>query len=77
MRLKSLAALAVGLSLLSAANGTASAQDYPNRAVKIVIAFSPAGAIDILGRLIADKLSTIWGQQVIVEIGRASCRERV
>ncbi len=42
-------------------------QDYPNRTVKVVIAFSPAGAIDILGRLIADRLSTMWGQQVIVE----------
>src|SRR5689334_1309681 len=67
MRLKSLAALAVATGLLMAGNGTASAQDYPNRPVKIVIAFSPAGAIDILGRLIADKLSAIWGQQVIVE----------
>ena len=33
----------------------------------MVIAFSPAGAIDILGRLIADKLSQMWGQQVVVE----------
>src|SRR5690349_171466 len=67
MRLKSLAALAVAAGLLLAGNGTAPAQDYPTRPVKIVIAFSPAGAIDILGRLIADKLSVIWGQQVIVE----------
>ena len=33
----------------------------------MLIAFSPAGAIDVLGRHIADKLSTMWGQQVIVE----------
>ena len=32
-----------------------------------MIAFSPAGAIDILGRLIAEKLSQMWGQQVVVE----------
>jgi tripartite-type tricarboxylate transporter receptor subunit TctC len=67
MRLKSLAALAVAAGLLIAGNVAAPAQDYPTRPVKIVIAFSPAGAIDILGRLIADKLSVIWGQQVIVE----------
>ena len=67
MRLKSLAALAVAAGLLIAGNGTASAQDYPTRPVRVVIAFSPAGAIDILGRLIADKLSALWGQQVIVE----------
>ena len=35
--------------------------------MKIVIAFSPSGAIDILGRFIADKLSQMWGQSVIVE----------
>jgi tripartite-type tricarboxylate transporter receptor subunit TctC len=45
----------------------AQSQDYPNRPVRVIIAFSPAGAIDVLGRLIADKLSTMWGQQVIVE----------
>jgi tripartite-type tricarboxylate transporter receptor subunit TctC len=45
----------------------AGAQNYPVRPVRIIIAFSPAGAIDILGRLLADKLSQIWGQQVIVE----------
>jgi tripartite-type tricarboxylate transporter receptor subunit TctC len=47
--------------------GPAAAQDYPTRPVRVVIAFSPAGAIDILGRLIADRLSQMWGQQVVVE----------
>jgi tripartite-type tricarboxylate transporter receptor subunit TctC len=45
------------LSLVLALGGTASAQDYPTRPVRVVIAFSPSGAIDILGRFIADKLS--------------------
>ena len=48
-------------------NAGALAQDYPTRQVKIIIAFSPSGAIDILGRFIADKLSKMWGQSVIVE----------
>ena len=39
----------------------------PTRPVKIVIAFSPSGAIDVLGRFIAQHLSEMWGQQVIVE----------
>jgi tripartite-type tricarboxylate transporter receptor subunit TctC len=67
MRLKPLAALALACGLLIAASAGASAQDYPARPVRIIIAFSPAGAIDILGRLIGDKLSTLWGQQVVVE----------
>ena len=67
MRLKSLAAFAVVCGLVLGGVAGASAQDYPTRPVRVVIAFSPAGAIDILGRLIADKLSTMWGQQVVVE----------
>jgi tripartite-type tricarboxylate transporter receptor subunit TctC len=66
MRLKSLAALAIA-SVLACWPAGARAQDYPQRPVRILIAFSPAGAIDILGRLIADRLSKIWGQQVVVE----------
>ncbi len=67
MRLKSLGAWAVAGGLLLGCHATASAQDYPTRPVKIVIAFSPSGAIDVLGRFIADHLSRMWGQQVIVE----------
>jgi len=57
--------IAAGAVLASSAG--AAAEDYPTRPVRVVIAFSPAGAIDILGRFIADKLSQKWGQQVIVE----------
>jgi tripartite-type tricarboxylate transporter receptor subunit TctC len=54
-------------ALLGFDRGAVAQQDYPNRTVRVVIAFSPAGAIDILGRLIADRLSELWGQQVVVE----------
>src|SRR5260221_9168003 len=72
MRLKWLRAFLGALvvafgALLCCERSAVAQQDYPNRTVKIVIAFAPAGAIDILGRLIADKLSEMWGQQVIVE----------
>ncbi len=66
MRGKSLAAMLVAAALLAFPSG-GQAQNYPDRPVKILIAFSPAGAIDILGRLIAEKLSQKWGQQVVVE----------
>jgi len=66
MRLRPLAMLAVAAGLLLGLNARAFADDYPNRPVKIIIAFSPSGAIDILGRFIADKLSAMWGQSVVV-----------
>jgi tripartite-type tricarboxylate transporter receptor subunit TctC len=67
MRLKSLAALAAVMAVLLGLGAGASAEDYPARQVKIIIAFSPSGSIDILGRFIADKLGQLWGQSVIVE----------
>jgi tripartite-type tricarboxylate transporter receptor subunit TctC len=67
MRSKSLLTLLVALSALVPLNSSVLAQNYPERQVRVIIAFSPAGAIDILGRFIADKLSQMWGQQVIVE----------
>ncbi len=67
MRLKLLAGLALALTALGLLPNGAHAQDYPQRTVRVIIAFSPSGAIDILGRFIADKLSQLWGQQVIVE----------
>ena len=57
MRLKLLAALAIAGCAWLGLNANALAQDYPNRTVKIVIAFSPSGAIDVLGRFIAQHLS--------------------
>ena len=45
----------------------ASAQDYPNKTVRIVTAYAPGGASDILARTVAGKLTEIWGRQVLVE----------
>ena len=67
MRRRLFAPLVVAAGALLALGARAPANDYPTRPVRIVIAFSPAGNIDVLGRFIAQKLSDMWGQSVFVE----------
>ena len=52
---------------LLAASAVAGAQDFPNRPVKLVTPYASGGATDILARTLAQKLSELWGQQVLVE----------
>ena len=49
------------------AAGTASAQNYPNRPVRMIIPFPPGGTLDTVGRLLAQKLSEQLGQQFVVD----------
>src|SRR5512145_2896556 len=55
---------ALVLALIAA---TASAQQYPTRPVRLIAHSAPGGTSDILGRLVAAKLTESLGQQVIVE----------
>ena len=45
----------------------ASAQTYPAKPVRMIIAFTPGSSIDIVGRAVAAKLQELWGQPVIPE----------
>jgi tripartite-type tricarboxylate transporter receptor subunit TctC len=45
----------------------AHAQSWPNRFVRLVVPFPPGGGTDAIARVVAGKLSDIWGQQMVVE----------
>lgn len=47
--------------------GIAQAQEFPNKAVRIVVPYPPGGTTDMVTRLIGDQLSKVWGQPVIVD----------
>jgi len=40
---------------------------YPNKAVQVIISFTPASATDIVGRIVTAKLAEYWGQPVVNE----------
>ena len=50
-----------------AAATAAHAQDYPNRPIRIIAQFTPGTSTDILARVIGQKLTESWGQQVVVD----------
>jgi len=52
---------------LALAASQAVAQGYPNKAVHVVISFTPGSATDIVGRVVSAKLSEYWGQPVVAE----------
>jgi tripartite-type tricarboxylate transporter receptor subunit TctC len=57
-------AVAVGLC---AQIGPAAAQDYPNRPITMIVPYPPGGGVDVMGRLMGQKLSLALGQQIVIE----------
>src|SRR5258708_17039718 len=66
MRLRSWLGVMV-MSAVLAENAGAWAQGYPDRPVRMLIAFPGGGTIDTFGRILAQKLSEAWGQNVVIE----------
>jgi len=58
--------LAAAATLISLST-LASAQDYPNRPVRLIIPFPPGGSNDVVGRMVATKLSERLGKQIVID----------
>ena len=54
-------------AVLATISCSAAAQEYPAKPVRMVVAFTAGSAIDVLARVVAQRLGEQWGQQVIVE----------
>jgi tripartite-type tricarboxylate transporter receptor subunit TctC len=65
--MKRTACLSALLALVCAPALAATADNYPNRPIRIIIPYPPGGTSDILARLIGNKLTESWKQQIIVD----------
>ena len=63
-RILALASCALTVALLT---GTAAAQSFPSKQVRIIVGLAPGGTTDLVSRILAQKLTEAWGQNVIVD----------
>jgi tripartite-type tricarboxylate transporter receptor subunit TctC len=57
----------VGVCMLAALPAAAAQPAYPAKPIRLIVPFPPGGSVDPIARLIGQKLTDAWGQQVIVD----------
>jgi tripartite-type tricarboxylate transporter receptor subunit TctC len=65
--LRSFAVVLTVAALQTALPTVLAAQDYPRRAVKVIVPYPPGGTADLMPRIVFDVLSRKWGQPVVIE----------
>jgi tripartite-type tricarboxylate transporter receptor subunit TctC len=66
MWLKPFATILTAGSFIAAAH-LVDAQSYPTHAVRVIVPFAPGGSLDVVGRVLFDKMSQLIGQQVVMD----------
>ena len=54
-------------ALLLFAAAAAHSQPYPNKPARLLVGFAPGGGVDVTARIVAAKLTELWGQQLVVD----------
>jgi tripartite-type tricarboxylate transporter receptor subunit TctC len=62
-----IAALLAALPLVATAGEAIAQSNYPNKPIRMIVGFAPAGPADLIARVIGDKLTESWGQSVVIE----------
>ena len=60
-------AIALALAMLPASIQAARAQDYPSRPITIIVPLVAGGSVDVVARILADRMKTTLGQPIVVE----------
>lgn len=58
---------AILATIAVAASAGALAQAYPNKPIRVIVPFPPGGSTDFLARIVGQKLTSAWGQQIIID----------
>jgi len=58
---------AVGLCVAAPAALAQGAASYPSKPIRMIVPFTPGSATDVMGRLVAERLTAAWGQPVVVD----------
>src|SRR5579884_3562021 len=66
-RWRTLLAVAGVLAAASAPGAAGAQATYPDHKVRMIVPFAAGGPTDVIGRLVAERLSDLWGQQIYVE----------
>lgn len=56
-----------GALLLACSAGALAQEAWPSRPVRMVVPFAPGGSTDVVARMVGQRLSTLWGQPVVIE----------
>ncbi len=67
LRRTGLLAWALACTMLVLGTGTAAAQNFPVKSVRVLVGFAPGGTTDVVSRILAQRLGELWGQNVIVD----------
>ena len=57
--------------LATQAQAQSGADKYPDKPIRIIVPFAPGGSVDIVARVIGQRLTEAWGQTVVVDTRRA------
>jgi len=60
-------ACAFAVTLIGATSRPAAAQDYPTRPITLIVPYPAGGGVDVMGRMVGQRLSAALGQQVVIE----------
>src|SRR5215467_9934150 len=56
----------IALAAILSAGSTPSLAEYPERAIQIVVPYTPGGTVDLLARALGPRLTAAWGQPVVI-----------